>query len=232
MDNLEEALPSQASTETAPAEANDTPEDPNDDAAAIARNLKKELQCPVCYHIPSSLPIPCCPSGHILCKECKKKIVSNGRLGEKPCPVCRSPLGKNNTSYLAGTLISSFTDIPCPNKILGCSFLGTLDGIKTHPCQFRMVFCYVCRREDCMRKDFYIHNNMDCFHKDVGNNFSFPTKSCFFLVQGDFAKYEVLVKARCRENFADEDDESEIDIFGFSSFVIQSSYQNQVKPCC
>ena len=71
---------------------------------------------------------------------------------------------------------------------------------------------------------------MDCFHKDVGNNFSFPTKSCFFLVQGDFAKDEVLVKARCRENFADEDDEPEIEIFGFSSFVIQLFNQNQVKP--
>ena len=81
-----------------------------------------------------------------------------------------------------------------------------------------------------MRKDFYIHNNMDCFHKDVGNNFSFPTKSCYFLVQGDFAKEEVLVKVLCREKFADEDDESEIDIFGFSSFVIQFSNQNQVKP--
>ena len=192
----------------------------------------------MCDQIPSSLPIPCCPSGHILCKECKKKIVSNGRFGEKPCPVCRSPLGKNNTSYLAGTLISSFTDIPCPNKILGCSFLGTLDGIKTHLCKFKMVFCNVCL-DEWMRKDFYIHNNMDCFLKDVGNNFNFATKSCFFLVQGDFAKDEVLLKVRLRENLKDADvpemnleDEGvpEIDIFGFTSFVIQSSNQNQVKP--
>ena len=216
MDNLQEAP------------VNDTPEDPNDDPSAIASILKKELQCPVCDEIPNSLPISCCPSGHILCKVCKTKIVS-GRFGDKPCPVCRSPLG-NNTSYLAATIISSFTDIPCPNKILGCSFLGTLDGIKTHPCQFRMVLCSVCLREDCMRKDFYIHNNMDCFHKDDGNNFSFPTKSCFFLVQGDFAKDEVLVKARFKEIYYDEDDEPFIDIFRFTSFVIQSSNQNQVKP--
>ena len=80
---------------------------------------------------------------------------------------------------------------------------------------------------------------MDCFLKDVGNNFSFPTKSCFFLVQGDFAKDEVLLKVRLRENLKDADvpemnleDEGvpEIDIFGFTSFVIQSSNQNQVKP--
>jgi hypothetical protein len=76
MDSIEEA-PITASAETAPAEASDTPEDHDDDPAAIARNLKKELQCPVCDLIPSSLPIPCCPSGHILCKECKKKIVNS-----------------------------------------------------------------------------------------------------------------------------------------------------------
>ena len=228
MENLEEA-PIPNSSETAAAQANDTFGYPNDDPAAIARNLRTELQCPVCDQIPSSLPIPSCPSGHILCKECKKKIVSNGRFGEKPCPVCHSPLGKNNISYLAGTLISFFTDIPCPNKILGCSFLGTLDGIKTHLCQFKMVLCYVCL-EDCMRKDFYIHKNMDCFLKDVGNSFNFPTKSCFFLIQGDFAKDEVLVKARFIENLDDEDDESEIAIFGLSSFLTQSSNQNQAKP--
>ena len=97
MENLEEA-PIPNSSETAAAQANDTFGYPNDDPAAIARNLQKELQCPVCDQIPSSLPIPSCPSGHFLCKECKKKIVSNGRFGEKPCPVCHSPLGKNNIS--------------------------------------------------------------------------------------------------------------------------------------
>ena len=81
-----------------------------------------------------------------------------------------------------------------------------------------MVRCNVCL-EECMRKDFYIHNN-NCFLKDDGNNFSFPTQSCLFLVQGEFAKDEVLMKVV----------EFEIDIYGFSSFVIQSSNQNQANP--
>ena len=88
------------------------------------------------------LPIPCCSSGYILCKKCKQKIIYNREMGDKPCPVCHSPLCRT-TNYLVGTLISFFTDIPCPNKISGCSFIGTLYDVKTHLYLFKMVCCIV-----------------------------------------------------------------------------------------
>ena len=53
----------------------------------MIKKLKKEMECPVCYQIPTSLPIPTCSRGHIVCTECKKKIPFS-RNSEKPCPIC------------------------------------------------------------------------------------------------------------------------------------------------
>ena len=32
----------------------------------MVKKLKRELQCPVCYQIPTSIPIPACTMGHIV----------------------------------------------------------------------------------------------------------------------------------------------------------------------
>ena len=69
-----------------------------------------------------------------------------------------------------------------------------------------------------MRKDFYRHST-DCFFKDVGNNFTFPTKYCYFLVKGDSGQDEVLVKTWY-----------DGEMTGFKSFMIQSSDQSFAKP--
>ena len=54
------------------------------------------MECPVCLTIPRSLPIPCCPAGHILCRSCRARVLH--------CPTCRRQL-EDNTSSLAATLI-------------------------------------------------------------------------------------------------------------------------------
>jgi hypothetical protein len=118
----------------------------------------------------------------------------------------------------AGNLISSLTDIPCPNNILGCFFQGTLDGIQAHLCQFQMLFCDVCE-EMYMRKDFYSHN-MDCFFRHVGNNFTLLTKYCYYLLKGDSGQDEILVKTSYQLGFQ----------LGFQIFLIQSSDQSLAKP--
>ena len=54
----------------------DTVDDTDDTSEdGMVKKLKRELQCTVCDQIPTSIPIPSCPMGHILCKECKEKIV-------------------------------------------------------------------------------------------------------------------------------------------------------------
>ena len=156
------------------------------------KKLKLELECPVCHHIPTKLPIPCCPSGHILCQECLDKIREDEWFSTNPCPVCRTSIG-SNTNSLAASLITFIPDISCPNNLLGCSFLGSADEInkhKAHHCLFEETKCFVCS-EEMYRKDFYQHNHQNCFRKDVTNRFN-PTKSCFFLVRD--AGREVLVQ--------------------------------------
>jgi hypothetical protein len=121
----------------------DTVDDIDDTSEdGMVKKLKRELQCTVCHQIPTSIPIPSCPMGHILCRECKEKIVYSRLIRGKPCPLCRSPLDRN-TSYLASTLISFFSDIPCSYKNSGCDFQGNLENLKTHLYQFKIVECYV-----------------------------------------------------------------------------------------
>ena len=55
MENIDKAT-AQAFTEPIPENDNNIPEDPND-PSPITMNLKKELQCPICDQIPSSLPM-------------------------------------------------------------------------------------------------------------------------------------------------------------------------------
>lgn len=149
-----------------------------DVATNVVEQIKKELECPVCDMIPSSLPVSCCSSGHIVCKDCLDKLVPiRETLGyfeidhDKPCPVCRSPIG-DNTSHLAGALISCFSDIACPGKIRGCSFQGFLEEMSAHFCPYKQVHCFVCE-EQVPRKDFLTHRNKECIHKNLGNLFSF-----------------------------------------------------------
>ena len=48
----------------------------------IRQEIRKELECPVCFDFPDSSPIFQCAEGHIVCNKCAPKV--------KDCPVCRS----------------------------------------------------------------------------------------------------------------------------------------------
>ena len=36
--------------------------------STLEEELESSLQCPVCLLIPRTLPVPACPSGHIMCQ--------------------------------------------------------------------------------------------------------------------------------------------------------------------
>ena len=36
------------------------------DSNQLEARITSQLECPVCFNIPRELPIPCCPSGHIV----------------------------------------------------------------------------------------------------------------------------------------------------------------------
>ena len=55
------------------------------ETSAHMHKLGRILACPVCLEVPTSTPIYRCDNGHILCKECRKKLTT--------CPECRIRLG-------------------------------------------------------------------------------------------------------------------------------------------
>ena len=52
------------------------------ESSAIRDRLARILECPVCLEAPTSPPIYRCDNGHIICKDCKKKITH--------CPLCQT----------------------------------------------------------------------------------------------------------------------------------------------
>ena len=194
----------------------------------MEKKLKRELQCPVCDKIPTSLPIQTCSKGHILCTDCKNKIPFNG--GRQPCPICRSPLPyghDDSNSHVVGSLISLLSDIPCSFKDSGCSFEGSIEDHKAHryACKFRLVVqCGHCL-EECMIKDFVAHNSRNCFLTSPTNTFNFPGRNSLYLIEVDTEEglLEVLVEASYVNNARLRKDDNGIDYVGFNFFPLGSS---------
>lgn len=53
-------------------------------SAISVDELRKSLECPVCFHTPKAGPLYQCKNGHILCSGCSDKV--------KQCPECRADL--------------------------------------------------------------------------------------------------------------------------------------------
>ena len=98
-------------------------------------SLEANLECPVCLVLPRELPIPCCVSGHIVCRTCKEHV-SN-------CPTCRQPMPENMTNSLAGALIEQTVKHKCKYNDQGCEVKMMLLDLKVHErkCPERTVLC-------------------------------------------------------------------------------------------
>ena len=73
--------------------------------------IASTLECPVCLNVPRELPIPQCPAGHIICKECRPSL--------NKCPTCRKRLLADNNSIIAGYLIDQIPH-KCKYNAFGC----------------------------------------------------------------------------------------------------------------
>ena len=81
------------------------------------------MECPVCYNIPRDLPIPSCPSGHIVCRPCKERL--------ETCPTCRLPMAANSTNSLAAALIDQVQH-RCKYNDQGCEVKMMLKHLLIH----------------------------------------------------------------------------------------------------
>ena len=103
-------------------------------ANQLSKVVEATLECPVCLSLPRDLPVPCCPSGHIVCRSCRTAV--------KRCPTCRQKMPANLTNSVLGSLIE-LVEHKCKFSDQGCDVKMLLRDLKIHEqrCPERTVEC-------------------------------------------------------------------------------------------
>ena len=124
--------------------------------------VENSMECSACFTVPRQLPIPCCPSGHLICGTCRGKVKGK-------CPTCRRKLRKGDVNSLAAALYDK-VDHRC--KFFPCEEKALLADILVHElkCKDRIIKCPghnsgggICGKE-VKFKNFIEHcNRGDCF---------------------------------------------------------------------
>ncbi|XP_023347929.1 E3 ubiquitin-protein ligase SIAH1B [Eurytemora carolleeae] len=99
---------------------------------SLVEDLKKSLECPVCFNIPRKPPIFQCENGHLICAECKPRILS--------CPQCRKPF--RGRLLFAESLLDR-VPVPCRYQTEGCDLEVVCGYIEEHEarCHFGPTSC-------------------------------------------------------------------------------------------
>jgi len=123
----------------------------NYSVASPMSRIQSQLECPVCFIIPRELPVPCCPSGHIVCRPCKERV--------RDCPTCRQPMPANMTNSVVGALIDEVQH-KCKYSDQGCEVKLMLKDLVTHEEQCPEG-TFICPYSGCAKlvklKDFDKH---------------------------------------------------------------------------
>ena len=95
----------------------------------LVKKLRDKVECPVCFEVPRSAPVPVCPNGHVVCNTCVRET----------CPTCRVRM-QQGTSTLAVTVIENIEHL-CEFENCGLSL--PLSELTRHQarCQQRPVTC-------------------------------------------------------------------------------------------
>eukprot|EP01083_Nonionella_stella_P079519 218248_1 len=85
---------------------------PNASRIVPKHALLELLECPICL-LRMSAPIYQCVDGHVLCGDCRERIVQPRR-----CPQCRRSLGHQRARFAERAL--GVFEFPCNNSAFGC----------------------------------------------------------------------------------------------------------------
>jgi len=98
----------------------------------LVTKLQAKVECPVCFDVPKKSPVYVCPSGHVVCKACKRDT----------CPSCRQSMLQGGRSLLAVTVIENIPH-SCEFQVHGCTVRCELTALKSHQaqCPFRAIKC-------------------------------------------------------------------------------------------
>ena len=84
----------------------------------LVKKLRDKVECPVCFEVPKSAPVPVCPNGHVVCMKCVRDT----------CPTCRVRM-ENATSTLAVTVIENI-EHTCEHD--GCEETRPISELAAH----------------------------------------------------------------------------------------------------
>ena len=133
--------------------------------------ITSQLECPVCLNIPRELPIPCCKSGHIVCRPCKTRV--------RDCPTCRQPMPADMTNSVVGGLIEQVQH-KCKYSDQGCEVMMMLNDLQVHErkCQERTIKCTFHNCGSIVRlKDLNEHTF------NIGHSFRGTTSKMYFILK-------------------------------------------------
>jgi len=143
-------------------------------------DVSDELQCPVCLLIPREVPIPACPVGHIVCKDCRVNVTT--------CPTCRRHMLKDGTNTLANKMIER---VPHPCKFSPCQVKNYLNEIKEHEarCPERTIKCpHIGCKEQVKVSEYQTHAMTSSTCNDYNDNLSRTIRTTFVFDQSIFNK--------------------------------------------
>ena len=115
----------------------------------LVRKLRDKVECPVCFEVPKSAPVPVCPNGHVVCVRCARE----------ECPTCRVRM-QQGSSTLAVTVIENIAHI-CEYE--GCDLEFPLSELARHHavCLARPA---PCPGPSCsLRHLFFINDALICY---------------------------------------------------------------------
>ena len=128
-------------------------------AGQLSRIVESTLECPVCLSLPRELPVPCCPSGHIVCRSCRNEV--------KKCPVCRQKMPANMTNSVVGSLIEK-VEHKCQYSEQGCKVKKLIKDLRIHEqrCPERTVECPVRNCEETVQLKKFCRHAIDTHHSE------------------------------------------------------------------
>ena len=134
---------------------------------SFSEQVHKLIECCVCYSIPRELPISGCASGHVLCQQCRWKVLS--------CPLCRRRVSGGFNNVVLGQ-IAEIAMHKCIFESFGCSYQTTMTKIQQHEseCIYKVVRCpfFPCGQEVQMTKYEQHAKDFGCA-VDLGKNLIF-----------------------------------------------------------
>ena len=121
----------------------------------------EELNCSVCLLVLRDPHLTSCCGNHF-CQSCIEKL----KQSTCPCPLCKET---SFSTFLDKSFQRKVNELKvhCPQSEVGCTWIGTLGGAKSHldtssgDCEYVNVVCSLCSQE-IQRKDLVNHMSEEC----------------------------------------------------------------------